>query len=135
MRVICNNCGLKWVRFTEDDNPGGTVPYTEIQYYCPKCGSEKTLLKHLEELDKEEGNPKVKVQLSVALAGINPDTTSGILLASGKFSTPYVLVDVCMEEDCGTIYATEIGRVMSELRVQIQQQQGRMNPPFGIGKG
>lgn len=93
---------------------------------CPKCGSEKTLLKHLEELDKEAGNPRVKILLSIT-AVPQPEIGAGIMLAGGQFSFPYVSIDICMEEDCGTIYAVEIGRTMSELKVQFQQQQ---RPPF-----
>ncbi len=39
MRVICNNCGIKWVRITPDDNPGGTTLLSDLQYVCPNCHS------------------------------------------------------------------------------------------------
>ena len=37
--VRCNNCGLNWLRVLPTDNPGGTVRNEDIQFYCPKCGS------------------------------------------------------------------------------------------------
>ena len=35
--VGCLNCGLKWVRVTAWGST--TEPTEDIQYYCPKCGS------------------------------------------------------------------------------------------------
>ncbi|MDD5510890.1 MAG: hypothetical protein PHI12_08770 [Dehalococcoidales bacterium] len=40
--VICNNCGIKWVRITQHPMAGGLddIEYTDdLQYNCPKCGS------------------------------------------------------------------------------------------------
>jgi Zn finger protein HypA/HybF involved in hydrogenase expression len=37
--VKCKNCGLKWIRITPMDNPGGVVLNDDLQYYCPKCSS------------------------------------------------------------------------------------------------
>ena len=37
--VKCLNCGLKWLRVLPSDNLGGVVMNEDIQYYCPKCGS------------------------------------------------------------------------------------------------
>ena len=38
-KVVCNNCGIKWVRITDLSNPGGTVAYADLQYTCPNCHS------------------------------------------------------------------------------------------------
>lgn len=37
--VTCLNCTILWRRITEDDNPGGTVPASEVQKFCPNCNS------------------------------------------------------------------------------------------------
>jgi Zn finger protein HypA/HybF involved in hydrogenase expression len=36
--VECKNCGLKWLRSTPDFGDE-TMLLTEIQLFCPKCGS------------------------------------------------------------------------------------------------
>jgi len=37
IKVICNNCGIKWVRVT---TLGYEIELTEdLVYNCPKCGS------------------------------------------------------------------------------------------------
>lgn len=37
--VKCLNCKILWRRIAADDNPGGTVAYTDIQLVCPGCAS------------------------------------------------------------------------------------------------
>ena len=37
--VICNNCGIKWVRIVPADSTSANIPPADIQYNCPKCGS------------------------------------------------------------------------------------------------
>lgn len=35
--VVCKNCGTKWLRVTMQ---GGDLEFTvDLQYNCPKCGS------------------------------------------------------------------------------------------------
>ncbi len=37
--VVCLNCDVLWRRVTADDNPGGTVSLSDVQYVCPRCAS------------------------------------------------------------------------------------------------
>lgn len=35
--VVCKNCGVKWLRVTVQGPE--TELIADLQYYCPKCGS------------------------------------------------------------------------------------------------
>ncbi len=94
--------------------------YDEEKKEWRPCGSTRTILKHLSELDAKEG--KLKVQRFIALQCIVAQDPKAVLVASGQFSMPNIGTDVCL--DCGTFYATELGRVIQTMEVKPQARPG-----------
>ena len=100
---------------------------------CPNCGSEKRIVEEETKLEIDNGHlkPGTKIPATVFRAMIFDPNNTSVLLVRRQFPVIFGLCDVC--SDCGTIYASEIQKVVGMAEPQIKG-----NPPGqlpGMQKG
>jgi Zn finger protein HypA/HybF involved in hydrogenase expression len=53
IKVVCNNCGIKWVRITCE---ASSLEYNDdLQHNCPKCSSNDYELQKIEQKEMKNG--------------------------------------------------------------------------------
>jgi len=55
VKVVCNNCGIKWVRIVPTSHETECTYLWDIQYNCSNCGSNDYELQKIEQKETKDG--------------------------------------------------------------------------------